>query len=139
MARYLNQSVSVGLSFVALVLTAAPGLSQLAPQSGAQETVWGQQQTIDPLSGGSGGFMELMRRLNRGTVDYQQLQRQQNEGLVSAADAFRLRQQELLKAKPIVAPAPGVIVVPAPVAAPPAAPLAAPIAPVAPAVTPAAP
>jgi hypothetical protein len=130
MIRPLTHSVSIGFSLAALAIGAVPGFAQVqVPQSAAQESVWGQQQSIDPLSGGSGGFMELMRRLNRGTVDYGQMQRQQTEGLVNAADAFRLRQQELLKARPIVPTAPGVIVVPS--TGVPVAPVAAPVVPVA--------
>lgn len=138
MTRFSTPVVLIGLSLLAL--GAAPAQAQVqAPQSAAQESVWGQQQTIDPLSGGSGGFMELMRRLNRGTVDYGQMQRQQTEGLATAADAFRLRQQQLLKGgAPVV---PGAVVAPIGsanvtpvVAAPVVAPVAAPAATPAPAV-----
>ncbi len=103
MTRFSPSTVLLGLSLLAL--GAAPAQAQVqAPQSAAQESVWGQQQSIDPISGGSGGFMELMRRLNRGQVDYGQMQRQQTEGLTSAADAFRLRQQQLLKGGATVVP-----------------------------------
>jgi hypothetical protein len=131
MTRFSSSTVFLGLSLLALGI--APAQAQVqAPQSAAQESVWGQQQTIDPISGGSGGFMELMRRLNRGTVDYQQLQRQQNEGMGSAADAFRMRQQQLLKGgAPVV---PGAVAAPGAVVAPGAvAPVLAPAATVAPA------
>jgi hypothetical protein len=133
MTRFSSSTVFLGLSLLALGI--APAQAQVqAPQSAAQESVWGQQQTIDPISGGSGGFMELMRRLNRGTGDFQQLQRQQSEGMVSAADAFRMRQQQLLKGgAPVV---PGAIVPGA--AATPGAVTGAVVAPVVPVLAPAA-
>jgi hypothetical protein len=130
MTRFSPSTVLLGLSLLALGI--APAQAQVqAPQSAAQESVWGQQQTIDPISGGSGGFMELMRRLNRGTGDFQQLQRQQGEGMGSAADAFRMRQQQLLKGSAPVVPGAVVAPVPGAVAAP-VVPVLAPAATVAP-------
>lgn len=127
MTRLFNSAVLIGPAALISLSLLTPAQAQVqAPQSAAQESVWGQQQTIDPLSGGSGGFMELMRRLNRGTGDFQQLQRQQNEGMVSAADAFRMRQQQLLKGNGNGAVVPGAVV---PGAVVPGAPVAAPVAP----------